>query len=65
MNLEIIEEKSKKNEEIITYYIREKPYIPGYSINTTALSKDAAEWTKNRIMDSWQSLAYRDSLLKN
>lgn len=56
MKLEIFEEscgRSKKGAESSTiFYIREMPYRPGYSIQATALSEEAAEWMKQRILES-------------
>lgn len=45
-NLKITEEPSKDS---TIFYIREHPYIPGKSIQATALTRDSAEWLAKRI----------------
>lgn len=49
--LVITEEASKdKNGKPCTiFYIREKPFRPGYSYQSTATSQNAAEWVINEL----------------
>lgn len=46
LKLKITEEPSKDS---TIFYIREQPYIPGRSIQATALTFDAAIWLSNKI----------------
>ena len=52
MDLRIMEEPSKdsKGKPCTVFYIREYPYKAGFSIQTTALTLDAAEWVRERLL---------------
>jgi hypothetical protein len=52
MKIAITEEASKdsKGKPCTVFYIREMPYVAGRSIQTTALTMDAAEWARDRIL---------------
>jgi hypothetical protein len=54
MKITITEEASKdsKGKPCTVFYIREQPYRPGYSIQTTALTEDAAQWVRARLLEN-------------
>ena len=41
--------KDKNGKPSIIFYIREKPFRPGYSYQSTALTRNAAEWVINEL----------------
>lgn len=49
--LVITEEASKddKGKPTTIFYIREKPFRPGYSYQSTATSESTAKWVVNRL----------------
>lgn len=51
MHLRITAEPSRggREGESTLYYLREVPFVPGRSIQATALHLEGARWTANRI----------------
>lgn len=51
MHLRITQETTRggKNGEGTIYYLREVPYVPGMSIQATALTLEGARWIAGRI----------------
>lgn len=73
-NLVIVEEASsqnKKKEVSSLFYIREKPYDPGRSYESTTLSKSAAEKVIKNLQDDYKKgvfdmlYAYRNKFTPN
>ncbi len=54
IELRITEEPSKggKDGKDTIFYLREHPYIPGMSIQATALTREGAEWLASRISNA-------------